>query len=130
MDPAVANPRWRAGLGLVTLAVVSLAAGRLGFRCPVRAVFGIDCPGCGGTRAFTALLRGDVRQAVRENAAAVVAGTAAAGYVVAPGPVGRAGRTVRVRAERHRLTRWWARNPQITACAAAAAWCAARNLRH
>ncbi len=27
--------------------------------CPVRALWGIDCPGCGFQRAFLALLRGD-----------------------------------------------------------------------
>lgn len=129
MGPVVENPRSRAGLLLVALALLSLAAGRLGFRCPVRATLGIDCPGCGGTRALVALMHGDVRQAVRSNAAAVAAGSVAAGYVVAPGTAGRAAGNVRDRARRHRVTRWWARRPGVTACAAAGLWCAARNLR-
>lgn len=124
-DPA----RGHVALGLAGLALVSLAAGRLGYRCPVRATLGIDCPGCGGTRALTALLRGDVPGALRSNAAAVVAGAAAVGYAIAPGPVSRAGTAIRVRAERHRVTRWWARRSGVTACAAAGLWCAARNLR-
>ncbi len=29
------------------------------YRCPVKLIFGIDCPGCGMTRAFLAALRFD-----------------------------------------------------------------------
>ncbi len=36
-------------------------------RCPFRAATGLDCPGCGGTRALTALLRGDLLTAVSHN---------------------------------------------------------------
>ncbi|MCL2582424.1 MAG: DUF2752 domain-containing protein [Streptosporangiales bacterium] len=127
---AASDPdRARTALALAALALVSAGAARLGFRCPVRAVFGIDCPGCGGTRAFAALAHGDLPGALRSNAAAVAAGVAVTGYVIAPGPASRAASSLRVRAERHRVTRWWARRPGTTACAAAALWCAARNLR-
>ena len=37
------------------------------WRCPIHAVTGWYCPGCGGTRAVGALLRGDVVAALRDN---------------------------------------------------------------
>jgi hypothetical protein len=40
-------------------------------RCPFRAATGLDCPGCGGTRALTALLRGDVGLALSHNVVTV-----------------------------------------------------------
>ncbi len=119
--------RQQAGLAIAGLAAVTFGAARLGVRCPIRAVFGIDCPGCGGTRALMALMRGDVLQAARENAAALVAALATAGYVIAPARVSQAATGVRASAERHRVTRWWARHPQASAGAAAALWCVARN---
>ncbi len=128
ISPENQAARRRAGLVLAVLALISVSAARLGLRCPIRAIFGIRCPGCGGTRACMALMRGDVRQAAHENLAAVVVGTAVAGYVIAPGQVSQAAGTIRVRAERHRVTRWCARHPQLTGCAAAGLWCAARNL--
>ena len=102
--------RKHAGLVLVALALISVSAARLGFRCPFRAVLGIDCPGCGGTRAW-ALLRGDVRQAARENLAVVVAGTAAAGYEIAPG-AGRPG------GSRHQVAGRALRGDQVVGAAA------------
>ncbi|ERJ58428.1 DUF2752 domain-containing protein [Sphingobacterium paucimobilis] len=36
-------------------------------KCPVKAITGLDCPGCGGQRAAHSLLNGDVRQAFMEN---------------------------------------------------------------
>jgi len=33
------------------------------YRCPVRAIFGVDCPGCGMTRACLSALRLDFRSA-------------------------------------------------------------------
>lgn len=36
-------------------------------RCPFRAATGLDCPGCGGTRALSALVRGDVVLAADHN---------------------------------------------------------------
>jgi len=36
--------------------------------CPIRQYFGIDCPGCGATRALAALLRGHLFDALRLNA--------------------------------------------------------------
>jgi hypothetical protein len=35
--------------------------------CPSQAIFGIDCPGCGGMRGMNCLLRGDVAGALNHN---------------------------------------------------------------
>jgi hypothetical protein len=40
--------------------------------CPIHALTGLLCPGCGGTRAVLALLHGDLIGAWRENALLVV----------------------------------------------------------
>lgn len=37
-------------------------------QCPVYALFHIECPGCGTTRALAALLHGNIGQALRMNA--------------------------------------------------------------
>ena len=42
-------------------------------RCPVNAHLGLDCPGCGTTRALTALTRGDVPAAFDHNLLAMAA---------------------------------------------------------
>ena len=36
--------------------------------CPIYSYFHVECPGCGATRALAALLRGDIRQAILDNA--------------------------------------------------------------
>ncbi len=36
--------------------------------CPIRQFLGIDCPGCGTTRALAALLHGHLTEALRLNA--------------------------------------------------------------
>jgi hypothetical protein len=41
--------------------------------CLVKLTTGLDCPGCGGTRAFYYLLHGNLPQAVRHHAIAVFA---------------------------------------------------------
>lgn len=41
--------------------------------CLVKLTTGLDCPGCGGTRAFYYLLHGNLPQAVRHHAVAVLA---------------------------------------------------------
>jgi hypothetical protein len=40
--------------------------------CPSRAIFGVDCPGCGGMRAMNCLLHGDVGAALDHNALILV----------------------------------------------------------
>ena len=37
------------------------------YRCPIHAVTGLLCPGCGGTRSFRALLQGRLMLSVHEN---------------------------------------------------------------
>jgi hypothetical protein len=41
--------------------------------CPVKALFGIDCPGCGSMRMLYSLMHGDLTGALRFNALGVVA---------------------------------------------------------
>jgi hypothetical protein len=40
--------------------------------CPLRQLFGIDCPGCGGSRMMWYLMHGDVPKALHYNAVALV----------------------------------------------------------
>lgn len=37
------------------------------FECAIRRVSGLPCPGCGGTRAFYHLFRGEIAQSLRFN---------------------------------------------------------------
>jgi len=41
-------------------------------QCPLKALTGIDCPGCGGLRATHSLVHGDLRGAIDHNIIAVV----------------------------------------------------------
>lgn len=41
-------------------------------RCPFRTATGLDCPGCGGTRALSALVRGEPALAADHNVLTVV----------------------------------------------------------
>ena len=41
-------------------------------KCPIHAFFGINCPGCGGTRALAALLHGQLTVALHDNALVVL----------------------------------------------------------
>lgn len=40
-------------------------------QCAMKQIFGIPCPGCGGTRAIKCLLSGDILDAIYYNAFAV-----------------------------------------------------------
>jgi hypothetical protein len=42
------------------------------FICPLKKLFGLDCFGCGGQRAISHLLNGDVDSALQSNAYAVL----------------------------------------------------------
>ena len=47
------------------------------YHCPIHALTGLLCPGCGGTRSLKALLQGKLLFAVHENPAAVLLAAAA-----------------------------------------------------
>lgn len=53
------------------LAPAAKAVGDL-YTCPLRAVTGIHCPGCGGTRSMLELLHGHLGKAIHDNPAAPV----------------------------------------------------------
>jgi hypothetical protein len=69
MAPLLQN-RWIilifAGVGVVQLMLT--IAGLPGWQCPVRAVFGVTCPGCGLTTAVGQLLKGDWQTGVQTHA--------------------------------------------------------------
>lgn len=74
-------PRWAAPVAVGAVALAG--AGVLAFGdpgavsavwpgCPFRLLTGLDCPGCGGTRAAIALLNGQVLRALDHNVVTVV----------------------------------------------------------
>lgn len=76
-----ALPDWAAPVatGVLALAVCVVLAtidddtrALLAPRCPFRTVTGLDCPGCGGTRALHALLGGDLALALDHNVVTVL----------------------------------------------------------
>jgi len=48
--------------------------------CPIHLYLGVLCPGCGATRSLSALLHGQVREALRDNAFFVALFPFALGY--------------------------------------------------
>lgn len=60
---------------MVFLVVIYILFSFYGYQlwlCPIKSVFGINCPGCGLTHATLALLQGKWNMAVREHAFAPV----------------------------------------------------------
>ncbi len=84
-------PRQRAGVGL----------------CPLHAVTGLPCPGCGMTRALAALVEGDVSAAWGWHPFGLVLFPVLwAGAVLAVLPEGTRARALGWLGERRRLIRW------------------------
>jgi hypothetical protein len=71
-------------LGLAAAMLVWFPPGQYGFypRCPVYEWTGLVCPGCGGTRALAALLRGHLGEALKWNGLVVGLLPVALGYGV------------------------------------------------
>jgi hypothetical protein len=76
MDLAIKSSRFRAGLLIVpgVLALVIVAWGAafslergLAWKCPSIALLGLPCPSCGSTRAFAALARFELLDAIQFN---------------------------------------------------------------
>jgi hypothetical protein len=59
-----------AGLGFAVCALLRFPPTRYSFypQCPIHELLHLQCPGCGGTRAIAALLRGQFVQAMHFNA--------------------------------------------------------------
>ena len=75
IDSPIRQRRWLAGAVLAALLLLCVALSlypptRTSFypTCPIRHYFGIECPGCGATRALAALLQGHLMEALRLNA--------------------------------------------------------------
>jgi hypothetical protein len=54
-------------LAVTTVGLVDPETVALGWRCPLRSLTGLQCPGCGGTRALHLLVRGKPVAAARMN---------------------------------------------------------------
>lgn len=61
-----------AGAALFCVTLLIHPHSRLYLACPIHHFLGIDCPGCGATRALAALLCGHLAEALRLNALFVV----------------------------------------------------------
>ena len=59
-------------VGVTVLATYDPGASRLYPPCPMHALTGLFCPGCGSLRALHALLHGELAAAVRQNALMMV----------------------------------------------------------
>ncbi|WP_072802994.1 DUF2752 domain-containing protein [Rhodococcoides yunnanense] len=78
---ATGPPLLAAGVAGALVAVLSVRDPRTStyLPCPIHAATGLWCPGCGATRAFGDLIRGDVASAISANLLAVVLAIAGIG---------------------------------------------------
>jgi hypothetical protein len=68
----VARPRLALPLVAVAAAQVAASAAGIGWACPLHALTGVPCPGCGLSRASVALLRGEWGESLRLHALAPI----------------------------------------------------------
>lgn len=73
---ALAGPAYVAAVAVAAAAMLYVRDPRTSsyLACPIHAVTGLWCPGCGATRAFGDLVHGDIASALSSNALAVVLG--------------------------------------------------------
>lgn len=69
----LAGRGWSAAFVRAADQILALPAALGVVACPLRSMTGIACPGCGGTRAGLALLRGDIAMALALNPFLVLA---------------------------------------------------------
>ena len=55
-------------LAILAISYLGLSSVGLGIACPIHALTGFYCPGCGSTRAVKAVLNGDLPLAFHDNA--------------------------------------------------------------
>jgi hypothetical protein len=75
--PVLASLMWNRWSALVLVGVAALQVGLValdvdGWRCPVKAVLGVPCPGCGLSAAMVLLFQGQWRAALSSHAFAPV----------------------------------------------------------
>ena len=90
--------------GCVYVALVDPNRSSLYPQCPFKALTGLDCPGCGITRALHSLLHGNLVQAADHNLLAVVLSVVALGWFV----------VARVQRRRGRPTPRFSYGPRVT----------------
>ncbi len=61
------------GTAILVLRLVDVTGRGLGPSCAVHALTGLECPGCGGTRALQSMARGDLAKAANFNLLVVAA---------------------------------------------------------
>lgn len=98
LPPKLESARaWRSGFAWLLAAGVVLVAVLFVFdpaqhsfypRCTLKALTGLDCPGCGGLRATHQLLHGNIAAAFRLNPLFVTLGPLAAAWLVCLGARG------------------------------------------
>ena len=71
-------------LAVVAILLACFPPGRYGFypSCPFHEWLGLECPGCGMTRAFADLMAGRMRDAARDNAMLFGLAPAFAGFAM------------------------------------------------
>lgn len=87
MSPRAVPLSTLAGIAAAAVLVLRLPPAVYTFypRCPIRVYFHLDCPGCGATRAFAALLHGHLAEAFHLNALFVVMLPLLASYATVSG---------------------------------------------